>query len=333
MSRPRAFVSRRMDQDALDIIAGFADMEVWPDDAPPTAEQLREKLADADGTVINIMDRVDAALLEAAPRLRVISQLAAGLDNVDLSECTKRGIPVGSTPGILSKAVADHGFAMLLSAARRVVESDKWVRENNWKLQFHPTYWLGAEVQGSTLGIIGLGQIGLEMARRAAGFDMRVLYYSRSRKPELESRHGLIYTDLNTLLAEADFVSLHVPLTPDTRHIINEDALRKMKSTAILINLSRGPTVDTDALTRALREGWIGGAGLDVVDPEPIPVGHPLLDMSNVTITPHIGSASVGSRRAMSIMAADNLVAGLQGEPMVHCANPEVYEVKGGRPG
>ena len=143
MSRPRAFVSRRMHQDALDIIAGSANMEVWPDDAPPTAEQLREKLADADGTVINIMDRVDAALLEAAPRLRVISQLAAGLDNVDLSECTKRGIPVGSTPGILSKAVADHGFAMLLSAARRVVESDKWVRDNNWKLQFHPTYWLG----------------------------------------------------------------------------------------------------------------------------------------------------------------------------------------------
>ena len=329
MNRPRAFVSRRMHQDALDVIAESTDMEVWPDDAPPTAGQLREKLADADGALINIMDRVDAALLDAAPRLRVISQLAAGLDNVDLPECTKRGIPVGATPGILSKAVADHGFAMLLSAARRVVESDKWVRDNNWKLQFHPTYWLGAEVQGSTLGIIGLGQIGLEMARRAAGFDMRVLYYSRSRKPELEARHGLVYADLGTLLAEADFVSLHVPLTPETRHIIGEDALRKMKPTAILVNLSRGPTVDTDALTRALQEGWIGGAGLDVVDPEPIPVNHPLLGMDNVTITPHIGSASVGSRRAMSIMAAQNLVAGLKGEPMVHCANPGAYEVRG----
>ncbi len=325
MNTPRAFVSRRMHQDALDVIAGATDMEVWPNDAPPSPEQLREKLANADGALINIMDRVDTSLLDAAPRLRVISQLAAGLDNIDMAQCTKRGIPVGATPGILSKAVADHGFAMLLSAARRVVESDKWVRGNNWKLQFHPTYWLGAEVQSSTLGIIGLGQIGLEMARRAAGFDMRLLYHSRSRKPEAEAQYGLVYADLDTLLAESDFVSLHVPLTPETRHIINEDALRKMKATAILVNLSRGPTVDTDALTRALREGWIGGASLDVVDPEPIPVDHPLLAMDNVTITPHIGSASLGSRRAMSIMAAQNLVAGLTGEPMVYCANPEAY--------
>ena len=178
MTQPRAFVSRMMHPDAIALVGEATEMEVWPDDPPPTSQQLRGKLAEVEGALINIMDRVDAALLDAAPRLRVISQLAAGLDNVDIPECTRRGILLGSTPGILSKAVADHAFALLLSAARRVVESDKWVRGNNWELAFHPNYWLGSEVQSSTLGIVGLGQIGLEVARRAQGFDMRVLYYS-----------------------------------------------------------------------------------------------------------------------------------------------------------
>ena len=326
MTQPSAFVSRMMDPDALTLIEKATDMEVWPDDPPPSPDQLRAKLADAEGVLINIMDRVDGALLDAAPKLRVVSQLAAGLDNVDIPECTRRGILLGSTPGILSKAVADHGFALLLSAARRVVESDKWVRGNNWELAFHPNYWLGKEVQGSTLGIVGLGQIGLEMARRAQGFDMRILYHSRNRRPEAEAQHGLTFATLETLLTESDFVSLHVPLTAETRHLIDADALRKMKSTAILVNISRGPVVDTDALCQALREGWIGGVGLDVVDPEPIPDDHPLMFMDNVTITPHIGSASVLSRRAMSIMAAENLIKGLNGQRLVHCANPELYE-------
>ena len=326
MPQPRVFVSRMMHQDALALIGEATDMEVWPDDPPPSAGELRTKLVDAEGVLINIMDRIDTALLDAAPRLRIVSQLAAGLDNVDVPECTRRGILLGSTPGILSKAVADHAFALLLSAARRVVESDRWVRGNNWELAFHPTYWLGNEVQGSTLGIVGLGQIGLEMARRAQGFDMRILYHSRNRRPEAEAQYGLTYTAMDELLSESDYVSLHVPLTPDTRHLIGAAALRRMKPTAILVNISRGPVVDTDALCTALREGWIGGAGLDVVDPEPIPDDHPLLFMDNVTITPHIGSASVLSRRAMSIMAARNLVNGLNGQRLVHCANPELYE-------
>ena len=326
MPQPQVFVSRMMHQDALTLIGEATDMEVWPDDPPPSAGELRTKLVDAEGVLINIMDRIDTALLDAAPRLRVVSQLAAGLDNVDVPECTRRGILLGSTPGILSKAVADHAFALLLSAARRVVESDRWVRGNNWELAFHPTYWLGNEVQGSTLGIVGLGQIGLEMARRAQGFDMRILYHSRNRRPEAEAQYGLTYTAMDELLAESDYVSLHVPLTPDTRHLIGAAALRRMKPTAILVNISRGPVVDTDALCTALREGWIGGAGLDVVDPEPIPDDHPLLFLDNVTITPHIGSASVLSRRAMSIMAARNLVNGLDGQRLVHCANPELYE-------
>ena len=326
MTQPRTFVSRMMHPDALEVIGKATEMEVWPDDAPPSAGELRAKLGDAEGVLINIMDRVDAALLDTAPKLRVVSQLAAGLDNVDIPECTARGILVGSTPGILSKAVADHAFALLLSAARRVVESDKWVRGNNWELAFHPNYWLGTEVQSSTLGVVGLGQIGLEMARRAQGFDMRVLYHSRNRRPDAETQYGLHYASMDTLLAESDYVSLHVPLTPETRQLINADALRKMKSTAVLVNISRGPVVDTDALCQALREGWIGGAGLDVVDPEPIPDNHPLMFMDNVTITPHIGSASVLSRRAMSIMAAENLINGLNGHRLVHCANPELYE-------
>ena len=326
MTQPRTFVSRMMHPDALEVIGKATEMEVWPDDAPPSAGELRAKLGDAEGVLINIMDRVDAALLDTAPKLRVVSQLAAGLANVDIPECTARGILVGSTPGILSKAVADHAFALLLSAARRVVESDKWVRGNNWELAFHPNYWLGTEVQSSTLGVVGLGQIGLEMARRAQGFDMRVLYHSRNRRPDAETQYGLHYASMDTLLAESDYVSLHVPLTPETRQLINADALRKMKSTAVLVNISRGPVVDTDALCQALREGWIGGAGLDVVDPEPIPDNHPLMFMDNVTITPHIGSASVLSRRAMSIMAAENLINGLNGHRLVHCANPELYE-------
>ena len=195
MTQPRAFVTRVMHQDAIDLIGDATDMEVWPDDPPPSAEVLRAKLSESDGVLINIMDRVDSALLDAAPKLRVVSQLAAGLDNVDVAECTRRGILVGSTPGILSKAVADHAMALLLSAARRVVESDKWVRGNNWELAFHPTYWLGNEVQSSTLGIVGLGQIGLEMARRAQGFDMRILYHSRNRRPDAEAQYGLTYAN------------------------------------------------------------------------------------------------------------------------------------------
>ncbi len=329
MPQPRVFVSRIMHHDALAVIEEACDMEVWPDDPPPSAQELRARLADAEGVLINIMDRVDAALLDAAPNLRVISQLAAGLDNVDIPECTRRGILLGSTPGILSKAVADHAFALLLSAARRVVESDRWLRGNNWELAFHPTYWLGSEVQGSTLGIVGLGQIGLEVARRAQGFDMRVLYHSRNRRPDAEAQYGVTYATLDDLLSQSDFVTLHCPLTPETRYLINADALRKMKSNAILVNISRGPVVDTDALVTALREGWIGGVGLDVVDPEPIPDDHPLMSMDNATLTPHIGSASVLSRRAMSIMAAQNLVNGLNGQRLVHCVNPELYEQLG----
>lgn len=330
MQKPRVFITRNMHPDALDLIGQSTDMDLWPEDAPPDPAQMREKLADAEGVLTNIMDRIDGPALNAGPRLRVVSQLAAGVDNIDIPECTRRGILVGSTPGVLSKAVADHGFALLLASARRVVETDKWLRAGNWKLAFHPNYWIGAEVQGSTLGIVGLGQIGLEMARRGQGFDMKIVYHARNRRPDLESQYGLEYVTLDQLLEISDFVSLHVPLTPDTRQLIGEPQLRAMKASAILINLSRGPVVDTEALCTALKDGWIAGAGLDVMDPEPLPAGHPLLALDNVTLTPHIGSASSMSRRAMCIMAAQNLLAGLKGEQLVHCANADGFPSQNG---
>ncbi len=328
MLKPKVFVTRRMDPEALDTIAHEAVMEVWTDDAPPSPQVLRERVRDANGVLTNIMDRVDAPLLEAAPGLRVVSHLAVGVDSVDVAELTRRGIPLGYTPGVLSEATADHAFALLLAATRRVAEADRWVKEGNWKLAFHPMYWLGTDVSGATIGIVGMGKIGQAVARRARGFDMRVLYYSRNRKPAEEEQLGMEYAGLSDLLRSSDFVTLHVPLTPETRHLIGETELAAMKPTAILVNAARGPVVDHLALYKALSKGRIAGAALDVTDPEPIPPDHPLLTLGNVVVTPHIGSAAAGSRKAMCMLAARNLLAGLKGEQLEHCYNPEVYEKK-----
>jgi glyoxylate reductase len=329
MFKPRVYVSRQIFPDALDLIEKSAEIELWPDDEPPSPEQLKEALADVDGAIINVMDRIDASVFDAAPKLKVLSQVAVGLDNVDVAEATKREVLVGYTPGVLAKSTADLTFALLLAVARRVVESDKWVREGNWKISHHPMFWLGSEVNGSTLGILGLGGIGLETAKRSLGFDMKVLYHSRTRKRDIEKKYGFKYASLKRVLAESDFLSIHVPLTPETNHFIGEKQLKSMKSTAILINLSRGPVVDTEALYKALTKGWIAGAGLDVFDPEPVPADHPILSLDNVVVLPHIGSASNRSRRDMHLLAARNLIAGLNGERLEECANPELYEKLG----
>lgn len=329
MSRPYVFITRQLLPETLELIAQVTEMEVWPGEYPPTPEQLRQKVAEADGVLTNIMDRVDTRLLDAAPRLKVISQLAVGLDNIDVAEATRRGIMVGYTPGVLAKATADLAFALLMCAARRVSESERWVRGHNWKLAFHPTYWLGMDIHESTLGIIGLGEIGLEVAKRARGFDMKVIYYSRTRRPQLETQYGLEYANLPNLLSSADFVSLHTPLTPESRHFIGEQELRMMKPTAILVNTARGPVVDPQALYTALKEKWIYAAGLDVTEPEPIPDDDPLLTLDNLVITPHIGSAAVATRRRTMLLAARNLVAGLKGERLEACANPELYQARG----
>jgi|TARA_B100000378_G_scaffold189220_1_gene153719 glyoxylate reductase len=323
------FVTRQFFPEALEVLTGAADTEVWPDDEPPTPEQLLEKAGEADGILTNIMDRIDADVFQAAHRLKVVSQLGVGVDNIDVAEATRRGVLVGNTPGVLAKATADIAFGLLMSAARRISEGDRWLRAGNWKMQYHPMVWLGAEIHGATLGIVGMGQIGVEMAKRARGFDMRVIYYSRTRKLELESELGMEYFEPSDLLSTADFVTLHIPLTQETRHFIGERELRLMKPTAILINAARGAVVDSRALYTALKEGWISGAALDVTDPEPILPDDPLLTLDNLVITPHIGSASIDSRRRTCLLAARNVVAGIQGRRLEACANPEVYAAKG----
>ena len=325
MATPKVFVTRLMNQEALDFIGQETEMEVWSDEFPPPAEVLLTKAADVEGILTNVMDRVNSELLDAGPRLKVVSQVAVGVDNIDLAAATARGIPVGNTPGVLSGATADLAFALIMSAARRVVEANRWVRAGNWRLAFHPNFWLGADLAGATLGIVGMGKIGLEVAKRAAGFDMEVLYHSRTQKMEAEQLLKMDYVDLSTLLKRSDFVSLHVPLTPETRHLIGKVELETMKPTAILINVARGPVVDPAALYTALVEGGIAGAALDVTEPEPIPHDDPLLTLDNLVITPHIGSAGMESRRNMCMLAAKNMLAGLKGERLVHCVNPEVY--------
>ena len=325
MAKPRVFITRRIHQEALDLIGAEADFEVWPDESPPSPQVLRSKAADVQAVLTNIMDGIDSTFFEAAPQLSVVSQLAVGTDNIDLEAATQRGIPVGHTPGVLAKSTADLTFALILASARRVVQSERWVREGQWKLAFHPMYWLGAEVNEATLGIAGLGQTGIEVARRARGFDMDVLYYSRSRKPEAEAELGMTRVDLPELLQRSDFVSLHCPLTPETHHLIGPREMKMMKPTATLVNVARGPVVDTAALYTALVEGQLAAAALDVTEPEPIDPNNPLLTLDNVVVTPHIGSAGSRGRLAMAMLAARNLVAGITGQPLERCANPEVY--------
>ena len=325
MSLPKVFVTRQILEPALNTLSKHADIELWPNDQPPTPDQLKDKSHDVDGLLTNIMDRIDADLLDAAPKLKVISQLSVGLDNIDLAEVTKRGIPVGYTPGILAKSTADLTFALIMAAARRVGESERWVRQGNWQLAHHPMHWLGIDIHESTLGIIGMGQIGQEVAKRARGFDMRILYYSRNRKPELESLNSLEYRPLPDLMKESDFISLHIPLNEETRHIINESQLKMMKSTAILINASRGPIVDPEALYKALNEKWIYSAALDVTEPEPIAPNSPLLSLENLIVTPHIGSAALPTRLNTMMLATRNLISGLNGNTLEACANAEVY--------
>jgi glyoxylate reductase len=271
---------------------------------------------------------MDGAVMDAAgPQLKVISNYAVGFDNVDVVEATRRSIPVGNTPGVLTDTTADLAFALLMAAARRVVEGDAFARAGRWKT-WGPTLLLGQDVFGATLGLVGFGRIGRAVARRAQGFAMRVLYYDpfAAADDPFAAEIGAQAVDLDTLLRESDFVSLHTLLNEETRHLIDADALARMKPTAILVNTSRGPVVDPDALYVALKEGQIGYAALDVTEPEPIPADSPLLGLDNIIVVPHIASASVATRGRMARMAAENLIAGLKGERLPNCANPEVYD-------
>lgn len=258
---------------------------------------------------------VDAALLDRFPSVRVVSNFGVGVDHIDVNACAARGIPVGNTPGILDGATADLAFALLLTAGRRITEGDRYARGPSFT-QYDPSYMLGQEIHGSALGIVGMGRIGEQVARRARGFDMTVLYHNRQRKPQAEQSLGVRYVSLSELLATADYVVLTVPLTAETRGLIGRAELAQMKPTAALINVARGPVVDTAAITESLASGTIRHAALDVTDPEPLPRDHPLLGLENVTITPHLGSATVQTRRRMAELSVENLLSGLAGEPL-----------------
>jgi lactate dehydrogenase-like 2-hydroxyacid dehydrogenase len=324
MARPHAVITRRPPGSAVSAVETEADVWLWAEDRPIPVQVLREAVANADGLYCMLTDTIDAALLDAAPGLRVVSTMAVGVDNIDLEACTARKIPVGHTPDVLNETTADTAFALLLAASRRLGEGRDYVRAGEWA-RWEPELLLGHDVHGSTLGIIGLGRVGEAIARRAAGFGVRVLYFTRHRRPEAEAGLGVIYRGLEDLLAESDHVVVATPLTPETRHIVDAAALSKMKPTATLVNISRGGTVDSDALVHALESGEIGAAGLDVTDPEPIPADHPLVALDNCFIIPHLGSSSRRTRQAMANLAADNLLAGLRGDRLPACANPGVY--------
>jgi glyoxylate reductase len=307
----RVFVTRRIPGDALERLAAEHHVEIWEGRLQPSHSRLLEKTQDVDGLLCLLTDRIDRHVIEQSESLKVISNYAVGVDNVDIEAATERGIPVGFTPDVLTEATADATFALLLASARRIVEGDHIVRAGRW-LTWEPTLLLGHDVHGKTLGIIGLGRIGKAVARRAEGFGMEVIHHGSSSGVSLDE-----------LLDRSDFVSLHAPLTDATRGMIDEPELRRMKHTAVLINTARGGLIDTGALTRALDDAWIAGAALDVADPEPVPRGHPLLEAPNLILNPHTASASIEARTAMADLAVDNLLAGLAGEPMPKCFNAE----------
>jgi glyoxylate reductase len=315
-AQPRVFVTRRLPGEALERLSDASDVEVWPDRLPPPRAELLARAPELDGLLALLTDPIDAELMDAAPRLRAISNYAVGVDNVNVEAATARGIPVGNTPGVLTDSTADLALALMLGIARRLAEGEAFVRAGEWRT-WEPGLMLGRDLHGATVGIVGYGRIGQAVARRLEGFGCTLLTTSRSGGVTLEE-----------LLERSDFVTLHCPLTPETRGLIDDAALRRMKPTAYLVNTARGPVVDSGALARALTAGEIAGAALDVTDPEPLPGDHPLLDAPNLLVVPHIASATHATRGRMADIAVDNLLAGLAGEPMPFCVNPETLATR-----
>jgi glyoxylate reductase len=322
MGKPRVYVTRKLPEQGLALITDFCDATIWEDELPPPRATILREARDADGLVSLLTDTIDGELLDACPKLRVVSNMAVGFDNIDVPAATARGVLAGNTPGVLTETTADFAFALLMAAARRIVEGADYVRAGRWRT-WGPMLLMGADIHHATLGLVGLGRIGVEMAKRADGFDMRVIYYDVFRREDLEAAHNITYLPLDDLLAQADFVSVHTPLTEETRHLMNRERLGRMKRSAILINSARGPIVETDALVEALRDGIIAGAALDVTDPEPLPADHPLVALPNCLVVPHIASASAATRGEMAEIAARNLIAGLTGDPLPAGLNNE----------
>ncbi len=325
MAKPKVFVSRIVPDRGLKKVLDAFDAEVWQDELPPPPDVLLQKTRNCDGLLSLLTDKIDGAFLDACPKLKVVANLAVGFDNIDIPAATDRGVIVGNTPGVLTDTTADFAWTLLMAAARRLTEGERYVRAGKWRT-WGPLLLRGQDIHHATLGLIGLGRIGTEMARRAQGFSMKVLYNDVIRREDLEKSLGITYTDIDTVLKESDFVSVHVPLMKETRHLINEAAFAKMKKTAVLVNSARGPIVDPKALYKALSTGQIFAAGLDVTEPEPIHLDDPLLTLENCVIAPHTASASFETREKMSDIAAENLIAGLQGKQGPAIVNPEVFK-------
>lgn len=322
-ARPRVFVTRQLPGDAIERLRAEAEVDVWPGELPPSRDELLAAVHDVDGLLCLLTDIVDGELLDAAPHLHVVSTMAAGYDHIDVPAATERGVLVTNTPGVLTETTADFAFALMLAAARRLPEAERAVREGRWT-SWHPTFLAGWDVHGATLGIVGLGQIGQAVARRARGFGMRTLYHSRARRPEVEQELGVEFVSFEELLSESDFVSVHVALTPESRHMFGDTAFERMKPTAVFVNTSRGAVVDEPALQRALETKQIAAAAIDVTETEPLSKSDLLLRLPNLLVTPHIASASVATRTRMASLAAENLLAALAGRAPPHAVNPEV---------
>jgi glyoxylate reductase len=324
----KVYVTNRIPEVALDMLRKEAVVEQWPDEMAIHYQTLKNNIRNMDGLLCLLVDKIDAEIMDSAPRLKVISNYAVGYDNIDIKEATRRGIAVGNTPGVLSGTTADLAFALLMGVARHITEADRYVREGNWRMPCSTMLMLGRDIYNSTLGIVGLGRIGIEMARRAKGFNMRILYSNRHHREDLEKELGVEYVSLTELLKSSDFVSLHLPLNESSRELIGAAELDLMKPTAFLINTARGAIIDQKALYEALKTGKIAGAGLDVSQIEPISMSDPLLTLKNVIFTPHIGSASIATRTKMAVMAAENVIAGLKDERLPNCVNPGIYDKK-----
>lgn len=327
MAKPKIYVTRELPERGLKIIKDHFETEVWPEYAPPPKKVIIEKAKNVDALATLLSDKIDAEVFDAAPKLKIVSQLAVGFDNIDIPEATKRGIYVTNTPEVLTDTTADFAWTLLMAVARRVVEADKYVRTGQWKVGWHPAMLTGRDVFGTTIGIVGAGRIGYAMAKRAIGFDMKILFYDVIPRPEMQ-KLGAKSVGLETLLKQADFVTIHVPLMKETHHLINEQRLKLMKKTAYIINNSRGPVVDGKALYKALKEKWIAGAGLDVFEQEPTPMDDPLLKLDNIVVAPHISSASLETRSRMAEMVAGNLVDFFEGKKPPNLVNQDVLKVR-----
>ena len=327
--KQRVFVTRKIPDEGLRMITDRFDTSIWPSDNPPSVQEIIQNAEDCEGIVTLLSDPISQDVISKLSKLKVIAQYAVGYDNIDVSFATNRKIAVTNTPGVLTETTADLAWTLIMATARRIVEADSYVRDGKWDVAWGPRLLLGSDIYGATLGIIGLGRIGSAVARRALGFNMKILFHTRSENEytkEIESKANGIRTDLPTLLQESDIISLHIPLSSETFHLLGEKAFKLMKPGAVLVNTSRGAVIDEDALFEALKSGQIGAAGLDVFEQEPLQKNSPLMKIPNVILAPHIGSASTKTRATMAKMCAENLIVALSGERPPNLVNIELFE-------